>query len=351
MSSLSSLTTNATIKLNEATHQTFALPLLIFFPTARCNSRCVSCDWWQNDGADDLSLAEIENLADELPALHTRRILFTGGEPLVRRDVFEIADLFRARGTRVSLLTSGLFLEKFAEQIAERFDEVTISLDGHTAALYQHIRGVDALALVERGVARMQQLAPRLPIRARSTLHRHNFTELPHLIDKAKQMRLAQISFLSADVTSEAFGRKNGNNGNEGTRRTGLLLEEDEVNQFARVIEETIQAHAADFDSHFVAESPQKLRRLPRYYAAQLGLGAFPSVACNAPWMSVVVEADGAVRPCYFHRALGNLREKSLRALLSDEMVAFRRGLKVEENETCKKCVCTLKVGLRTPMW
>ena len=68
---LSTLSANAAVKINEATHRTLALPLLIFFPTARCNSRCISCNWWQADGATDLTLDEVRALADELPALRT----------------------------------------------------------------------------------------------------------------------------------------------------------------------------------------------------------------------------------------------------------------------------------------
>jgi MoaA/NifB/PqqE/SkfB family radical SAM enzyme len=101
----------------------------------------------------------------------------------------------------------------------------------------------------------------------------------------------------------------------------GLLLGLEEVAEFARVVEATIVSHHADFESRFVAEPPDKLRRLPQYYAAQQGLGEFPPVQCNAPWASAVVEADGAVRPCYFHPTIGNIREKSLRKLLADEMV------------------------------
>lgn len=343
--SLSTLAVNAAIKYNEATDRTLALPLLIFFPTARCNSRCVSCDWWRSDGAGDLALDEIRSLAAELPALHTRLVLFSGGEALLRREVFEIADLFRGQNAKLHLLTSGLLLDKYAEQVVERFEQVTISLDAHTAPAYQMIRGVDALGLVERGVGHLQRIAPQLPIRARSTLHRYNFAELPHLIDKAHALRLSQISFLAADVTSEAFGPRR-----EGSMR-GLLLDDDEVQVFHDVVEETIRTHASDFRTGFVAESPEKLRRIPQYYAAQLGKANFPSVACNAPWMSAVVEADGAVRPCFFHAVVGNIREKRLSSILRDEMVAFRQGLNMPENETCRKCVCTMKVGLRSHVW
>jgi Fe-coproporphyrin III synthase len=342
----SQLAANLAVKYNELTHQTLALPILIFYPTARCNSRCISCDWWQSDGKDDLSFKEIETMVKQLPALGVRMVVFSGGEPLLRRDVYEIADLFREQNIKLYLLTAGLFLERDAEKIAGRFDQVTISLDGHTNVLYQKIRGVDALALVERGMKKLRGIAPHIPVRARSTLHRHNFRELPHLIDKARIMGLQQISFLSADVTSEAFGRMRGEASTQ-----GLLLNESEIQEFAEIVETTLQSHAQEFETHFVAESPDKLRRLPRYYAAQLGLGAFPPISCNAPWVSAVIEADGAVRPCYFHNAVGNIREKGLRDLLRSEMNVFRSHLDVQENQVCKKCVCTLKVGMRTKLW
>jgi MoaA/NifB/PqqE/SkfB family radical SAM enzyme len=343
---LATLRGNLAAKYNEVTNQTLALPLLIFYPTARCNSRCISCDWWRADGRDDLSLEEIRALVSELPALGVRLVVFSGGEALRRRDVYEIADLFRAQGIRLHILTSGLFLERDAEKIAARFEQVTISLDAPTRALYQKIRGVDALAWVERGVKKLQNLAPHIPLRARSTLHRHNFRELPHLIDKAHALGLQQISFLSADVTSEAFGRARG----EQISRD-LLLNETETREFAEIVEQTLVSHARDFETRFVAESPEKLRRLPRYYAAQLGLGAFPPIACNAPWVSAVIEADGAVRPCYFHRVVGNVREKPLREILQNEMRVFRAGLDVQTNAVCQKCVCALKVGMRTKLW
>src|SRR6266576_2221354 len=139
---------NVLVQLNQATDRTFALPILTFFPTARCNSRCVSCDCWKADGATDLTLEEIHRLTDELPGLRTRLVTFSGGEPTLRRDCYEIAALFRARGVRLHLLTSGLFLERDAAAVATHFEQVTISLDAHAAAQYQEIRGVNGLGVI-----------------------------------------------------------------------------------------------------------------------------------------------------------------------------------------------------------
>src|SRR4051812_1759510 len=98
MSTRSALATTVLARLSEVTNRTLVLPLLIFYPTSRCNSRCVSCDWWKHSGDGDLALDEIVRAADALPSLGTRLVAFSGGEPLLRPDVFAIADVFRSRG-------------------------------------------------------------------------------------------------------------------------------------------------------------------------------------------------------------------------------------------------------------
>jgi MoaA/NifB/PqqE/SkfB family radical SAM enzyme len=339
------LLSNARVRLNVLTDRTFALPILLYAPTSRCNSRCVSCDWWRTDGASDLRREEVAALARELPALRTKLVVFTGGEPLVRDDVFELADLFRAQGVVLHLLTSGLALERHAAAVAERFAGVTLSLDGHTRELYRRVRGVDGLEAVERGVRRVKELKPSLPIRARSTLHKHNFRALPDLIDKAASMGLDQLSFLAADVTSAAFGRQA-----LGANLTPheLLLDAAEVDEFERVIEKALRSHAPAFRDGMVAERDDRLRKLAGYYRAHNGSRPLPEVHCNAPWASAVVEADGTVRPCFFQPPVGNVRAKRLKRLLDDEMVRFRQRLEVARDPTCQRCVCSLQVGLRS---
>jgi Fe-coproporphyrin III synthase len=344
--SASALRTNLLVKLGEVTGRTHVLPMVLFAPTARCNSRCVSCDWWRSDGKSDLSLDEIRAVAATLPRFGTRVVVLTGGEPLLRPDVMEVADAFLAQGLSLQLLTSGLALERFAAAIAPRFESVTISLDGHTPALYREIRGVDGLGVVQAGVRKLRQLAPRAIVRARSTLHRHNFRHLPDLIAKAREMELDQISFLAADVTSDAFNRAPGLPQARDTAPPRLLLDANEVAEFEAIVESTIATHAAAFAAGAVAPRPEGLRRLPRYYRAHLGQGAFPPVDCNAPWMSVMIESHGAVRPCFFHPAVGNLRERPLADLLASAMPAFRRTLDVARDATCQRCVCTIRVGL-----
>jgi Fe-coproporphyrin III synthase len=353
----SAVATAIFVRLGELLNRTFVLPLLIFYPTSRCNSRCVSCDWWKHGGEDDLSLDEIEEVAADLPALGTSVVAFSGGEPLLRPDVFGAAAAFRSRGLSLQLLTSGVLLERHAEGVAEHFTRVYVSLDAATPELYEQVRGINALQAVERGVARLRALAPSLSVTARATLHRANFRELPRLIEHAKAIGVDGISFLAADVGSTAFGRAPSLRGSAasawqaGETPSRLALDRAEAAEFDAIVERTVSVYRVDFESGFVAESPDKLRRLPRYYAALAGDGPFPPVRCNAPWVSAVLEANGDVRPCFFHPPVGTIRRTPIQTLLTRQLREFRATLDVESDTTCARCVCTLHAAGRRGPW
>jgi MoaA/NifB/PqqE/SkfB family radical SAM enzyme len=153
---------------------------------------------------------------------------------------------------------------------------------------------------------------------------------------------LDQISFLAADVSTDAFNR---DDPWDSERTAEVKLDQEQMPEMKAVLEGMIADYADDFASEYIAESPAKLRRIYQYYGAYNGLGDFPAVQCNAPWVSAVVEADGTVRPCYFHRPMGNIRDNSLIELLnSPEEIAFRQGLDMDKDPICRKCVCTLNL-------
>ena len=92
--------------------------------------------------------------------------------------------------------------------------------------------------------------------------------------------------------------------------------------------------------------SAEKLRRLSQYFAALHGRAEFPLPVCNAPWVSTVIEADGTIRPCFFHPPFGNIHNQPLATILnSAAAVAFREQLDVQRDSTCRKCVCTLHLA------
>ena len=342
---LSTVATAAACRVGELTNRNLVMPLLVFYPTSRCNSRCLSCDWWRSTGDDDLSYEEIADVARAVPALRISRVLLSGGEPLLRPEFGRVAALFRRQGARLDLATSGVLLAQRAEAVAAHVDRVTVSLDGASAASYQAVRGVDGLGAIETGLARVHALSPGLPVTARATLHAANYRELPDLVATARRLGLDGISFLAADLSSSAFGR------HMGVVSPSLLPTASDLDELDAIIDRLERDLAHEFDCGFIAETPDKLRRIPRYYRAVRGEGTFPPVSCNAPWVSAVVEANGAVRPCFFHDPIGNVREKPLPSIIHDDLPRFRRGLVVATNPVCRRCVCSLKVGLRSRPW
>ena len=154
------------------------------------------------------------------------------------------------------------------------------------------------------------------------------------------------ISFLPADISSHAFNREM--LWTE-PRQNEIVISKEELPELFNIIEEIIYECAADFQNHFIAESPGKIRNIYQYYAAQHGLSTFPYKKCNAPWVSTVVEADGKVRPCFFHEAYGNIKTQSLTEIVNSETaINFRKNLDIEKNETCRKCVCYLNLKPNT---
>jgi sulfatase maturation enzyme AslB (radical SAM superfamily) len=188
-------------------------------------------------------------------------------------------------------------------------------------------------------------LAPHYRITARTVIHRLNFWNWESIINEAKIMNLDQISFLPADVSSHAFNRLTAWGE---PRQHEILISENELPELRSVIDRIADRNEADFASGFIAESKTKIKQVYDYYAAFYGLNPFPFKKCNAPWVSTVIEADGSVRPCFFHDTIGNIRDSSLAAIInSKEAISFRKNLDMNTNATCVKCVCSLNLSPR----
>src|ERR1700728_3331595 len=127
------------------------LPLVALYLTERCNSRCVTCDYWRH-GRVDMNLESVQRLLPSLAQLRTRAVLISGGEPLLNPQWAEIAQLLRAQGLSTWLLTSGLSLAKHARRASQLFDAITVSMDGTNARTYAAIRGLDAFDKVCEGI-------------------------------------------------------------------------------------------------------------------------------------------------------------------------------------------------------
>ena len=325
------------------THRISALPIVILMPHSACNCRCVMCDIWKgNSDRKQLTHADITELLGSFRKLYTKRVVMSGGEALLNPDFFEFCALLRKAGIRVTLLSTGLTLDRHAQAICREVDEVIVSLDGDekTHDAVHNVPG--AFAKLALGVRALRAIRPALRITGRSVIHRLNYHVWPDIVEAARHIGLDTISFLAADVTSEAFNRAEPWSGE---RQESVLVPKEEIPVLAEVLAGMIRRFSHEFESRFIVESPEKLSRIIQYYKAHHGLAEFPRKRCNAPWVSAVVEADGSVRPCFFHDRIGNIRKRELYDMINDPgQVAYRRSLDVSKNETCKKCVCYLNL-------
>ncbi len=328
------------------------LPLIVLYLTDGCNSRCVTCDIWQNPRRN-MPMDMIDAIAAECESLGVRWILLSGGEAMQHPQWSEIGRKFRDAGVYVMLLTNGLLLRKQANSLSGSVDEVIVSLDGGTAATYDAIRGVDAFDLVLDGIRATK--AHDIPVTTRTTVQRANFREMPHIIDAASGAGADLISFLAVDVSNPfAFGDRYQQDDIipiANTTDDPSMLTRDEITELSALLNDIETRYADAFTAGHIAESPAKLRHtLLDYFSSAAGTGDFAPPRCNAPHFSTVIEADGRLRPCYFLPTYGRFKrgDSLSEAINGDVAQQLRRAYRNGERAECKRCVCPLYKGPRS---
>jgi MoaA/NifB/PqqE/SkfB family radical SAM enzyme len=316
------------------------LPILVLNVHSRCNCRCVMCDIWKREESSELRAADLERHRGSLRRLAVRWVVLSGGEPLLHSDLRSLCDFLRDLDIRLTLLTTGLLLNKRAVEVAELFDDVIVSLDG-PSAMHNAIRRVNgAFQLILSGVAAVRRVRPAIRITARTTVQKANHRHLGETVIAAKTLGLDGISFLAADLTSEAFNRSLLW---PVERQNEIGLSAMEMQSLEHQIEKLISDHSRDIETGYIAENPAKLRGIVDHFKAHLGYIQHRSPVCNAPWVSAVIETDGSVRPCFFHRVVGNIHQSALEDIVNgDHATEFRESLNIAENPICQRCVCSL---------
>jgi len=313
-----------------------SLPLITLYLTERCNSRCVSCDYWRH-GRADITPEAVGKLLPELERLGTKVVLVSGGEPLIHPQWIEIAETLRTGGLALWLLTSGLSLLKHAARASGLFQSITVSLDGIDRPMYAAIRGLDAFDNVCAGI--QAAAASGVHVGVRVTVQRRNYAHLSAFVELARRRGAAEVSFLAADVRNpHAFGRHPEGNSDTGG---GIALLPQDLPLLAESLGSLERDRAPDFESGFIAESPLKMRRLWQYFAALCGRAPFPPTRCNAPEFSAVVEAGGRVNPCFFIQGPG-LHVPLADALEAPAMQQLRADIRAGGRAECVTCVCSM---------
>lgn len=151
-------------------------PIVVWNLTRTCNLRCLHCysDSEARRYPGELTTQQCKAVLDDLADFRVPAVLFSGGEPLVRKDLFELAEHARSRGLHVVLSTNGTLID---EQVAKKFVElkfayIGISLDSATAAIHDEFRGVKgAFARTMRGFKLCGDAGQKVGLRLTITPH------------------------------------------------------------------------------------------------------------------------------------------------------------------------------------
>ena len=136
-------------KIRIAKNIVLSRPILTIFDiTKLCNQRCKMCNIWKTK-SNDMSLEEIIRKVDELKKFGIGYVFLQGGEPTIRKDILQIVDIFIKRGIKPTIITNGLLLsDEFAEEVARKICNLSISIDTLDPEIFTKIRGVDKLDVV-----------------------------------------------------------------------------------------------------------------------------------------------------------------------------------------------------------
>lgn len=140
------------------------IPKKIFFdPTNQCNLRCIHC--YNESGLKkphEISIEGIEKIAREMAKIGIRDVSIAGGEPFIRKDIFQILDVFKRHQIRMSMTTNGLLLSrhKILQLHEYELENLTVSIDGITHEDYQLYRASSQFELLLKRLLDLKDYYP-----------------------------------------------------------------------------------------------------------------------------------------------------------------------------------------------
>lgn len=292
--------------------------------TYRCTYSCPMCSVAGGSGEGELDTSAIESLVDQFADLGTPGLAITGGEPLLRDDVFQIIRRAKARGMIVNLSTNGHLLTE--GDLVERLlgdppDNVNISLDGSSASRHDRLRGHPGS--FDRVVDGIRRLAERrdatgtpMHITVVSVLTEKSFGEANAFCDLVGQLGADAVGFIPHHSFSGKKTKIAANHWKEIKGGVAALL-----------------ARKRDDAQPAIDNSRRYLEMLPLAMA-----GEETPVRCSSGYTTCFVDAYGDVYGCWpdveLHRPVGNTDGSTLREIWGSAEYSNRR----REMRNCRAC-------------
>lgn len=160
------------------------VPLVVsIVVTNRCNYSCGYCDRWDGRGTR-LTTHQMIAILDEMAAMGTRRVIFTGGEPLIRKDIFDLINRSKTHGFKVNVNSNGTLVPRFMDKLAH-INGLTISIDGDRD-VHDHVRGEGAFDAAVAALRAAREY-PHIKLRLTAVISRVSIGAEDALLDIARR--------------------------------------------------------------------------------------------------------------------------------------------------------------------
>jgi 12,18-didecarboxysiroheme deacetylase len=322
-------------------------PVVVWNMTRRCNLKCIHC--YSNSAdvnyPDELTTAEGKKLIDDLAQFGSPVILFSGGEPLLRPDLLELAQYATNKGMRAVISTNGTLITK---EIATRLQKiglsyVGVSLDGleKTHDRFRGKKGAFAAAL--EGIRNCRNAGIKVGIRF--TVNKHNLSDVGAMFDLLEQEKIERLCFYHLVYTGRGSQLRDEDLTHEETRRLLDLIAGRTRKMFAA----GMQPEILTVDNH--ADGPYLYLKLRAEDARRAGevLELLQMNEGNSSGQGIgCVSWDGEVYPDQFWRnqSLGNIRQKPFSKIWTGEGNEFLLKLKNKKKYVKGRCAecCWLSI-------
>jgi MoaA/NifB/PqqE/SkfB family radical SAM enzyme len=286
--------------------------------TENCQAKCISCDYWKSRWQDHINTDRAVTLVNEINAAGIRSLRLTGGEPLLRKDLFDILRKAQTSGIkRIIVQTNGLLLKKLHQQINDSpITNIAVSIDGMKET-NDHIRGIRGyFDLAVEGI----QLLRNKKVAISVTLNRMSARELGQLAEVAKHVGARiESNILSRDLYFL-----------QGADIASMWPERSDVPEIAKFLRDVLKRPAYEVDY------------VTRYYNNSETLEEPP---CVLGFLQVFVISNGDVLTgCYPLKPVGNILRDSLETVLASE--AYTRQAAAMVRRECPGCTCGVESSL-----
>lgn len=317
-------------------------PVVVWNSTRSCNLNCIHC--YANavcgTGPDELSTGEAESFIDDLAEFNVPVLLFSGGEPLIRSDIFHLVHYAGSKGIRSVISTNGtLITPENAQIIKDRgVSYVGVSLDGigEYNDKFRRTRGAFQKAI--EGIRNCKEVNQRVGLRF--TISRHTYESLNDIFDLIEQEQIPRVCFYHLAYSGRGFNIKNNDVSKEESRKAldfiiSKTLEFREKELDIEIL--TVDNHADGIYIYKWALENDPGRAEDIFNLLKNNGGNRSGIAIGS------VDWEGNVYPDQFTRDvnLGNVRERKFSEIWTDNTNPLLKGLRNRKTlleGRCSKC-------------